>query len=84
VLALGIVITAAIILVVQYFIGGLTGVQARQIIAELAGLKESTEASWMLSVFGFGTGASIILAFWTGLRSARDAERIDIDQERRI
>ncbi|HCX86068.1 MAG TPA: lysine--tRNA ligase, partial [Micrococcales bacterium] len=62
----------------------LTGVQARQIIAELAGLKESTEASWMLSVFGFGTGASIILAFWTGLRSARDAERIDIDQERRI
>lgn len=84
VLALGIAITVVLILTIQYFIGGLTGVQARQILLELFDIVESTEASWMLSVFGFGTGASIILAFWTMLRSARNAECIDIDQERRI
>ncbi len=38
----------------------------------------------MLTVFGFGSGLSIILAFWTLLRSSRDSERIDIDQERQI
>lgn len=84
VLVVGLVLTIVIVLTVQSFIGGLTMVEARAIIAELFGFRTNTEASWMLSVFGFGAGASIILAFWTMLASQRNAERIDIDQERKI
>lgn len=84
VLIIGLVLTLAIVLTIQYLVGGLTMVQARQIIAELFGLRTNTESSWMLSVFGFGAGASIIFAFWTFLASQRNAERIDIDQESAI
>lgn len=38
----------------------------------------------MLSLFGFGSVTSIILAFWTMLRSQRFAEHIDLDEERAI
>lgn len=84
VLVAGLVITLLVVLAVQALSGGLTMVQAKEILAELFGFKEYTESSWMLSLFGFGSGASIILAFWTLLRSSRDAERIDIEQERDI
>ncbi|WP_453985653.1 bifunctional lysylphosphatidylglycerol synthetase/lysine--tRNA ligase LysX [Brevibacterium casei] len=84
VLIAGLVLTVIIVLTAQYIIGGLTMIEARDILAELFGFKENTESSWMLTVFGFGSGLSIILAFWTLLRSSRDSERIDIDQERQI
>lgn len=84
VLVVGVVVTIGIVLVVQFFNGGLTTVLTRQIIAELFGFRAYTESSWMLSLFGFGSGASIILAFWTILRSQRHAEHIDIDEERSI
>lgn len=84
VLAAGLVLTVLIVLTCQYVTGGLTMIQARQILAELFGVRQNTASSWMITLFGFGSGASIILAFWTLLRSSRDAERIDIDQERQV
>ncbi|SMX77136.1 Transmembrane region of lysyl-tRNA synthetase [Brevibacterium sp. 239c] len=63
---------------------GLSLSQARQIIAELFGFRDCTDSSWMLSLFGFGSVTSIILAFWTMLRSQRFAEHIDLDEERAI
>lgn len=84
VLVIGVLLTVLVVLTAQYFTGGLSMSQARQIIAELFGFREYTESSWMLSLFGFGSGASIILAFWTMLRSQRFAEHIDLDEERAI
>lgn len=84
VLAAGLVLTLLVVLGVQAMTGGLTMVQTRQILAELFGVAEYTESSWMLTVFGFGSGASIIVSFWILLRSIRESERISIDQEREI
>lgn len=80
----GIVLTLLVIFAVQYFIGGMSLLQARQIFTELFGNAEYTDSSWMLTAFGFGSSASIILAFWTMFRSQRDAERITIEDERHI
>lgn len=84
VLVIGLVLSSVLVLAIQYFMGGLTLVHARQILAELFGLATETESSWMLTLFGFCSGATIIIAFWTLLRSQRQAERIDFDEERTI
>ncbi|MEY9258943.1 lysyl-tRNA synthetase class 2 [Brevibacterium epidermidis] len=84
VLIIGLVLSSVLVLAIQYFMGGLTLVHARQILAELFGLATETESSWMLTLFGFCSGATIIIAFWTLLRSQRQAERIGFDEERTI
>ncbi len=84
VLIIGLVLSSVLVLALQYFMGGLTLIHARQILAELFGLATETESSWMLTLFGFCSGATIIVAFWTLLRSQRHAERIGFDEERTI
>ena len=79
-----VLLTVLVVLAVQFLTGGLSLSQARQIIAELFGFRDCTDSSWMLSLFGFGSVTSIILAFWTMLRSQRFAEHIDLDEERAI
>lgn len=83
-LVVGFVLSCVLVLAIQSFTGGLTLVQAKQILAELFGLREETESSWMLTLFGFCSGATIIVAFWTLLRSQRRAERIGIAEEKTI
>ncbi len=84
ILIVGIVIACALVLTIQYVIGGLNTVQAKQILAELFGLREETESSWMLTLFGFCSGGVIIVAFWTLLRSQRQTERIGFAEEKSI
>lgn len=84
VLVIGLILSSVLVLAIQYFMGGLTLVHARQILAELFGLATETESSWMLTLFGFCSGATIIIAFRTLLRSQRRAERIGFDEERTI
>lgn len=81
VLAGGIILTIAVVLIAQTFAGGLTLVHAKQILAELFGFRVNTDSSWVLSVFGFGSGAAIILALWTMLRSGRDGAGLDFAEE---
>ena len=65
--------------------GGLTLVHARQILAELFGLATETESSWMLTLFGFCSGATIIIAFRTSAAfPASGRKRIGFDGERTI